>query len=162
MAGYYDYYIMKYPNMNKETIKDCLLCYLNEYSKRNEVRIENVNPFSVEIAKNVEQNVIVEIISIDKRNKEMNIKNNNNIDTVYIFPYIKDDEWDILINEILPNKVKKLVFIQYLDTNLNIKDKFKDYKELEIIEYCRKYNIVIKEKEEKNNDNSFKGTKRNC
>ena len=75
MAGYYDYYIMKYPNMNKETIKDCLLCYLNEYSKRNEVRIENVNPFSVEIAKNVEQNVIVEIISIDKRNKEMNIKN---------------------------------------------------------------------------------------
>ena len=61
MAGYYDYYIMKYPNMNKETIKDCLLCYLNEYSKRNEVRIENVNPFSVEIAKNVEQNVIVEI-----------------------------------------------------------------------------------------------------
>ena len=138
--------------MNKETIKDCLLCYLNEYSKRNEVRIENVNPFSVEIAKNVEQNVIVEIISIDKRNKEMNIKNNNNIDTVYIFPYIKDDEWDILINEILPIKVKKLVFIQYLDTNLNIKDKFKDYKELEIIEYCRKYNIVIKEKEEKNNE----------
>ena len=75
MAGYYDYYIMKYPNMNKETIKDCLLCYLNEYSKRNEVRIENVNPFSVEIAKNVEQNVIVEIISIDKRNKEEEWKN---------------------------------------------------------------------------------------
>ena len=86
MALYYDYYISKYPSINIEPLKDIILYYLSEYSKENEIHIDNVHPFSVDIANTIPQNIVLDIISFQKHNPLMNIKNNTNIKRINIYP----------------------------------------------------------------------------
>ena len=71
MSLFYDHCITHYPSISQETIKKVLLFYLNEYSLKNEIHIDNIHPFCVDIVNNVKQNIIIHFNSREK-NKIIN------------------------------------------------------------------------------------------
>ena len=132
MSLYYDYYISQYPSINKQPLKEIILCRLSEYSKQKQINIDNVHPFSVDIINTIPQNIVLDIVSFQKHNPLINIKNNTNIQRINIYiekPTI--EEVFNICNNINQLYVKEIGFIdeelsdeieEYLvfDTNFEI------------------------------------------
>ena len=62
-----------------------ILCRLSEYSKQKQINIDNVHPFSVDIINTIPQNIVLDIVSLQKHNPLINIKNNTNIQRINIY-----------------------------------------------------------------------------
>ena len=128
MSLFYDHCITHYPSISQETIKKVLLFYLNEYSLKNEIHIDNIHPFCVDIVNNVKQNIIIHFNSREK-NKIINTLHNTNIKEIIYYTksvperrrdwdeeeneeeYEKEDnELNYLLKNVIPYSVKGIIF----------------------------------------------------
>ena len=129
MSLFYDHCISHYPSIPHEKIKKILLFYLNEYSIKNEIHIDNIHPFCVDIVNNVKQNIIIHFISIEK-NKIINTVHNTNIKEIIHNPKSsdrrrnwdeeeedneeesekEDNELNYLLKYVIPYSVKGIIF----------------------------------------------------
>lgn len=78
MSLFYEHCIVHYSMISEEKIKQILLFYLNEYSMNNEIHIDNIHPFCVDIVNSVKQNIIIHFYSIEN-NRIINTLLNTNI-----------------------------------------------------------------------------------
>lgn len=112
MAAYYNYYIQQFTAINPIAIIDYLTSYFTDYSLSNPIEINNVHKYSVLIISKISQNIIVNIVSL---NKEENVLNNitdlDNIKQVNVeVPNIEKKDFEFLFDKLIPRSVEYLNF----------------------------------------------------
>lgn len=76
MSDYYDFCKLKFPSIEDKLLKDILLEALYDYSKSNQLLIDNIHPFSEQIINYIQDNLILNISSVEKHNKLLRLKEN--------------------------------------------------------------------------------------
>lgn len=114
ISSYYEFYVYNYPNIKKEIIKTALLDYLIKYSSNNEIRINNLHDFSVDILKTVKQNIVLDIFSVRYHHDKIITFNNTNISTIIINFFNRAEtltvkQIDFLFEKIIPKNLEHLL-----------------------------------------------------
>lgn len=146
MADYFKYYQLKFPSIDKETIRSILLHYLNELSKTQNIEIDNLTPFSYDILKHVNQNIILNIKTYKNYPSDYKSWNNSNIKGIVIDILDEKDDFDEMINytkEMMPLTTKELTVYRIYDKRdiISFIEEFEEYTELERFE--SKNSIVL-------------------
>ena len=139
MSLYYDYCISLYPSIPHNIIKMYLFNALKQHSQLNTIFIDNVHPFSIDIFNIINQNIILNITSIDNH-KLLNSKEATNIKAINVYCIegkTREERLErikILVDKIVPSDIKTLSIKCSLEEN-EISDILYALKPLSQLEY---------------------------
>ena len=116
MSLYYNCLIQNFPLVPKNTIKEILLHFLNEYSNNNNIVISNTNSFSLDILDNIEKGIVLQICSIKKN--IIQLKNYYpNIKIIDLTQCNYDEDFIAFLKQkyIIPNAVNAIYYLAETD-----------------------------------------------
>lgn len=118
MSAYYNYYIQQFTSINPITVIDYLTSYFTDYSLSNPIEINNVHKYSTLIISKISQNIVVNIVSLNKEENVLDkITDLDNIKQVNIeVPNIEKKDFEFLFDKLIPRNVEYLNFNHNLST----------------------------------------------